>query len=140
MSVSANLFFCVVLGVLSCYREAGSCGRKVVAMASSLRRQVDALRHASSGTSSAYIQRKKGKPSLLLTPDQVCDQRVLLYFLESENISYPLDIVKQARWWLTRAKTHPRDEDLRFRDQKIKMHFDTTKHGRCRKTVGKAYR
>lgn len=40
-------------------------------MASSLRRQVDALRHASSGTSSGYIQRKKGKPSLLLTPDQV---------------------------------------------------------------------
>ncbi|CAM9545090.1 unnamed protein product [Scytosiphon promiscuus] len=39
-------------------------------MASSLRRQVDSLRHASSGTSSGYIQRKKGKPSLLLTPDQ----------------------------------------------------------------------
>lgn len=44
-------------------------------MASSLRRQVDALRHASSGTSSGYIQRKKGKPSLLLTPDQVRFQR-----------------------------------------------------------------
>eukprot|EP00903_Cladosiphon_okamuranus_P012984 g12116.t2 len=42
-------------------------------MASSLRRQVEALRHASSGTSSGYIQRKKGKPSLLLTPDQAAD-------------------------------------------------------------------
>ncbi|CAM9175365.1 unnamed protein product [Ectocarpus sp. 12 AP-2014] len=42
-------------------------------MASSLRRQVDALRHASSGTSSGYIQRKKGKPSLLLTPDQAAE-------------------------------------------------------------------
>eukprot|EP00752_Nemacystus_decipiens_P002133 g2034.t1 len=42
-------------------------------MASSLRRQVDALRHASTGTSSGYIQRKKGKPSLLLTPDQAAD-------------------------------------------------------------------
>lgn len=37
----------------------------------SLRRQVEALRNASSGTSSGYIQRKKGRPSLLLTPDQV---------------------------------------------------------------------
>lgn len=35
-----------------------------------LRRQVDALRHVSAGTASSYIQRKKGKPSLLLTPDQ----------------------------------------------------------------------
>lgn len=32
---------------------------------------MEALRHSSTGTSSDYLQRKKGKPSLLLTPDQV---------------------------------------------------------------------
>lgn len=37
----------------------------------SLRKQMTALRQASSGTSSGYLQRKKGKPSLLLTPEQV---------------------------------------------------------------------
>ena len=45
----------------------------------SLRRQVDALRNASSGTSSGYIQRKKGRASLLLTPDQV--REVLEYLV-----------------------------------------------------------
>ncbi|CAM9117936.1 unnamed protein product [Choristocarpus tenellus] len=40
---------------------------------SALRRQVDALRHAAAGTPSAYLQRKKGKPSLLLSPDQAAE-------------------------------------------------------------------
>jgi hypothetical protein len=37
-------------------------------MASALRRQVDALRVSISGTTSGYLQRHKGRASLLLTP------------------------------------------------------------------------
>lgn len=55
-------------GEVPASRQRGAAERMA---STSLRRQVDALRHASSGTSSGYIQRKKGRPSLLLTPEQV---------------------------------------------------------------------
>eukprot|EP00953_Heterococcus_sp_UTEX-ZZ885_P004169 2751-Heterococcus_DN1.PRE.2 len=40
----------------------------IYSMASALRRQVDALRVSISGTTSGYLQRHKGRASLLLTP------------------------------------------------------------------------
>jgi hypothetical protein len=59
-------------------------------MASALRRQVDALRVSISGTTSGYLQRHKGRASLLLTPGKpmFCSHRVSLLKIAYDMLYY----------------------------------------------------
>lgn len=72
LTFPGHVYFAFVLFAWS-YTSTGRCltSSRGKMASTSLRRQVEALRHSSTGTSSDYLQRKKGKASLLLSPDQV---------------------------------------------------------------------